>query len=92
MERNEDADDRHHRLDGEIGRVHTDTTLLRVPECRLKRLRDVRGVEAQTQARKLGIPRYTTVYRELLADSEIDGVLIGSPTPTLVACIIGAAL
>jgi myo-inositol 2-dehydrogenase / D-chiro-inositol 1-dehydrogenase len=76
---------------GRIGRVHLGTIIDRLPEYKPKWLCDVRIDEAQAQARELGIPRCTADYHELLADGEIDAVLICSSTPTHVPCIVDAA-
>lgn len=76
---------------GKIGRVHLGTILSRLPEYKPKWLCDVKIEDVRAQAKELGIPCYTADHHEVLADPETDAVLICSPTPTHVSCIVEAA-
>ena len=49
------------------------------PLARLTAVCDVRGAVAERTAASLGIARWTTDYQDLLADAEIDAVIIATP-------------
>ena len=66
---------------GRIGKLHSDNLATRVPNAELVVISDVFESAAKTQAEKLGI-RYTTDYKEILADPTIDAVFICSSTDT----------
>lgn len=76
---------------GRIGKVHAQSICRHVPAARVKIISDVRQEGLREFADSLGIPRITGDYREILADREIDAVLICSPTTTHADLAMAAA-
>ncbi|HCT91724.1 MAG TPA: inositol 2-dehydrogenase [Lachnospiraceae bacterium] len=68
---------------GRIGKVHVESISTKVANARIKMLADpfIREETAQW-AKKMGVAHVTKDYREVLADPEIDAVLICSSTDT----------
>jgi myo-inositol 2-dehydrogenase / D-chiro-inositol 1-dehydrogenase len=76
---------------GRIGKVHAATLAFQVPEARPVAVTDVNRAAAEELAAACGIPRIAAGAEELLADSEIDAVVICSPTDTHSELIVEAA-
>lgn len=68
---------------GRIGRVHVESICTQVPEAQVKLLADPFMTEETGQwAKNMGVKAVTKDYKEILADPEIDAVLICSSTDT----------
>lgn len=68
---------------GRIGRVHVESICTQVPNAKVKMLADpFMTEETSAWAKKMGVEETTKNYKEILADSEIDAVLICSSTDT----------
>ena len=68
---------------GRIGKVHTTSICTRVQGARIKTIADpFMNAETAEWAKGMGVEYTTTDYGEILADSEIDAVLICSSTDT----------
>lgn len=67
---------------GRIGSFHTRNLVRRVPEANVVAVCDIRLEVAQAVADELGIRRVVRDYRELLADRDIEAVVIASSTDT----------
>lgn len=76
---------------GRIGTVHAENLVYRIPEARVVAVADIRLDVAQTLARTLNIPQATADYREVLANPEVDAVLVCSSTDTHSEIIEAAA-
>lgn len=77
---------------GRIGSFHTRNLVRRIPEANVVAVCDIRLDVAQAVADELGIRRVVRDYRELLADKEIEAVVIASNTDTHAFMIKDAAL
>lgn len=75
---------------GMIGKVHAENLAYRIPEANPLIIADINEKAARETAARCNIPKMTTDYQEILADSEIDAVVICSSTDTH-ARIIGEA-
>jgi myo-inositol 2-dehydrogenase / D-chiro-inositol 1-dehydrogenase len=67
---------------GRIGSVHTRNLVNRIPEADVTAVCDIRLDVAQAVADELGIERVVKDYHELLADKDIEAVLIATNTDT----------
>lgn len=67
---------------GRMGSVHVRNIVRHIPEADLVAICDIRLEVAQAVADELGIQRVVKDYKELLADPEIEAVLIATSTPT----------
>lgn len=68
---------------GRIGRVHVESICTQVPNARVKMLADpFMTEETAAWAKNMGVEAVTKDYKEILADSDIDAVLICSSTDT----------
>ena len=68
---------------GRIGKVHVESICMHVPEAKVKTLADPFMSEATAEwAKGMGVEHVTKDYKEILADPEIDAVLICSSTDT----------
>lgn len=76
---------------GRIGKVHSMSILNYLPQVEVKAISDVFVEEAQNWAKKTGIKDVYKDYKQLLADPEIDAVLICSSTDTHAEIAIEAA-
>ena len=76
---------------GRIGRVHAETLAFRLPESQLLAIADLNREAAQAVAARCNIPKVAASPTEIIADPEIDAVLICSPTATHVDLIVQAA-
>lgn len=76
---------------GRIGRVHIQTITQRLPQARIAAVTDVNQQAAAAAAEAFGIGRVTPDYDAMLADDQIDAVLICSGTDTHAEFIIKAA-
>jgi|Deesub1362A_J573_1020465.scaffolds.fasta_scaffold01868_9 myo-inositol 2-dehydrogenase/D-chiro-inositol 1-dehydrogenase len=76
---------------GRIGRLHAQNLAHHVPGVELCAVADVIEEAAVELSQKLGIPRATTDYHELLKDPDIDAVLICTSTDTHAEIIKAAA-
>jgi myo-inositol 2-dehydrogenase/D-chiro-inositol 1-dehydrogenase len=76
---------------GRIGRVHTETLMRRVPGAALMAVTDVNHESAQACAAEYGVPRVAKSFEEILADKDIQAVVIASATDTHAPFIIQAA-
>ena len=67
---------------GRMGSVHVRNIARLIPEAELVAICDIRLEVAQAVADELGIQRVVQDYHELLADKEIEAILIASSTDT----------
>ena len=68
---------------GRIGRVHVESICTKVGNARIKSLADpFMNDETAAWAKKMGVENTTKDYKEIIADPEIDAVLICSSTDT----------
>ncbi len=68
---------------GRIGRVHVESICTKVGNAKIKALADpFMNEETELWAKKMGVENTTKDYKEILADPEIDAVLICSSTDT----------
>jgi myo-inositol 2-dehydrogenase/D-chiro-inositol 1-dehydrogenase len=77
---------------GRMGSVHTRNIARLIPEADLVAVCDIRLEVAQAVADELGVRRVVKDYKELLADPEIEAVLIATSTPTHAFIIKDSAL
>jgi len=76
---------------GRIGTVHGQSITYHIPQAEVSMISDVDKSRAKTLAVSLQVSAYTDHYRDLLANPDIDAVLICSPTNTHADIIIEAA-
>jgi myo-inositol 2-dehydrogenase/D-chiro-inositol 1-dehydrogenase len=76
---------------GRIGTLHAEHLAYRIPEANLVAVADVFAEAAQRCAGRFGIPTATADPRDLLADGNIDAVVICSSTDTHAQLIVDAA-
>jgi len=76
---------------GRIGKVHMQSITYNVPSARVLGITDVFKDGLQELADKYGIPKVYNDYKEMLADEEIDAVLVCSSTDTHADISIEAA-
>lgn len=76
---------------GRIGKVHAESIAYKLPQVRIKTIADINIDEARSVGSKYSIPNITDDYKQIINDSEIDAVLICSPTNTHSNYIIDAA-
>ena len=67
---------------GRIGKVHMESITYNVPTARVLGITDVFKDALPGLAEKYGIPKIYNDYKEMLADEEIDAVLVCSSTDT----------
>jgi myo-inositol 2-dehydrogenase/D-chiro-inositol 1-dehydrogenase len=67
---------------GRMGSVHTRNIVRLIPEAELVAVCDIRLEVAQAVANELGIQRVVKDYHELLADPDIEAILIATSTDT----------
>lgn len=68
---------------GRIGKVHVESICTQVEQAQVKMLADpFMNAETEEWAKNMGVPNVTKDYKEVLADPEIDAVLICSSTDT----------
>ncbi len=76
---------------GRIGPVHAETLAFRVPEAQLVAIADPRTEVAQKLADRCNNPRIINTGEELIADPNIDAVVICSPTDMHADMVVAAA-
>jgi myo-inositol 2-dehydrogenase/D-chiro-inositol 1-dehydrogenase len=76
---------------GRIGRVHAETLAFRLPESQIVAVTDVNREAAQALAARCNIPKVAATSDEILADPQIEAVLICSSTNTHAGLIEQAA-
>jgi myo-inositol 2-dehydrogenase/D-chiro-inositol 1-dehydrogenase len=76
---------------GRIGKVHAETLAFRLPESRIIAITDVKREAAQTLAARCGIPTVAESSDAILANPQIEAVLICSSTNTHADLIVDAA-
>ncbi len=76
---------------GRIGKVHAENLALRIPETNAVALADVMLPAAQETGARLGIPRISADYRDIINAPDIQAVVICSATDTHTQIIIEAA-
>ncbi len=76
---------------GRMGSVHARNLVRRIPAANVAAVCDIRLDVARAVAEELGIDHVTPDYRDLLADKEIEAVLIASNTDTHAFMIKDAA-
>jgi myo-inositol 2-dehydrogenase/D-chiro-inositol 1-dehydrogenase len=76
---------------GRIGKVHAETLAFRLPEAVPAAIADLDREAARRVAESCGIPSVREKAEEILADPQIDAVLICSPTNTHADLIAAAA-
>lgn len=67
---------------GRIGKLHINNIMTRIQGAKVVALSDVMVDNAKAVAAEWGIPKVYADYKELIADSEIDAVLVCSSTDT----------
>ncbi len=67
---------------GRIGRLHVSNIMSRIPNATVLAVSDVVADSAKALAKQWNIPRVYGDYKELVADPEIDAVLVCSSTDT----------
>ena len=67
---------------GRMGSVHVRNIAKLIPEADLVAVCDIRLEVAQAVAEEVGVQRVVQDYHDLLADPEIEGILIATSTPT----------
>jgi len=67
---------------GRIGKLHAENLTYRIPNAEPVVITDIAVKSAKETAEKLAIPKVATDHREILADKDIDAVLICSSTDT----------
>ena len=72
---------------GRMGSVHVRNMAQHIPEADLVAICDIRLEVAQALADELGIQRVVQDYHELLADPEIEAILMATSTDTHAAII-----
>lgn len=75
---------------GRIGRLHAEN-IVHIPKVRIKAISDIFIENVKEWAHQIGIENVTTDYHDILNDTEIDAVLVCSPTSTHVTIIREAA-
>jgi len=76
---------------GRIGRVHAQTIAFGLPEAEIRSITDINQNAARELADRCGIPRVADSSRDILADANVDAVLICSSTDTHAELISEAA-
>ena len=76
---------------GRMGRVYANDLAFRVPNARLTAVADQRADAAAAVAAECGVPKHYGSHHELLADKEIDAVVIITSTHTHGEMVIDAA-
>lgn len=76
---------------GRIGRVHAESLAFRLPEAHIQAITDVNREAAQAAADRCGVARVAASSAEVMADPEIEAVLICSSTDTHADLIVQAA-
>lgn len=76
---------------GRIGKVHAETLAFRLPESHIVAITDVNRDAAQSLAARCGIPNVAESSGEILANPQIEAVLICSSTNTHADLIVQAA-
>ena len=76
---------------GRIGQVHAQTLAYGIPQARLAGIADVNAALAEATATRLGCPHWTADALALIADPQVDAVVIASPNETHAPLIIAAA-
>src|SRR5262245_1477259 len=76
---------------GRIGKLHAENIAARVPEAAVAAIADINGAAAQAVAERLPGVRATDDYHALLADPNIDAVLVCSSTDTHATVAVEAA-
>jgi myo-inositol 2-dehydrogenase/D-chiro-inositol 1-dehydrogenase len=76
---------------GRIGKIHARSLAFLIPEAQVAAIADVDAGAAREAAEALRIPKALSDYREVLADRQIQAVVICAPTPLHSALIEEAA-
>lgn len=76
---------------GRIGKVHTMSITNQLPQVEIKAVTDIFLDQAKEWAEQMGIKTVYNDYKELIADPEIDAVLVCSSTDTHADIAIAAA-
>lgn len=76
---------------GRIGKVHAETLAFRMPQARIVAITDVNRAAAEEVAARCCIPAVAETSAEIMANPEIDAVLICSSTDTHADLIVQAA-
>lgn len=76
---------------GRIGKVHAESIAYKIPEIKIKAISDIDLNNAKEVALKYDISKYTSDYKDIINDDEINAVLICSPTDTHAEYIIESA-
>ena len=76
---------------GLMGSHHAESLALRVPGAQLVGIADPQLELAERLASRLGCPRWTRDYHDLLADPAVEAVVVASPAPFHAEAIVAAA-
>jgi myo-inositol 2-dehydrogenase/D-chiro-inositol 1-dehydrogenase len=76
---------------GRIGRVHAETLAFRLPEAQIAAITDIDREAALSVAARCNVSNLAASSAEIVADPQIEAVLICSPTPTHADLIVAAA-
>jgi myo-inositol 2-dehydrogenase/D-chiro-inositol 1-dehydrogenase len=74
-----------------MGRVHASNVVEKIPEAELVRVVDANEGAARSAAERLGGLGWSTEYGDLLADPDIDAVIIATPSPLHAEMVEAAA-
>jgi len=76
---------------GRLGRVYASDLAQRVPKARLAAVADKQSELAKSFAAEYGVPKWYPGHEDLLADGEIDAVVVVAPTSTHGEVVMAAA-
>jgi len=76
---------------GRIGSLHAKSVTYNIPSAKVLGITDVNAANSQAVASELGIEKIYDDYRQMLADPEIDAVMICSSTDTHADIAVEAA-
>jgi myo-inositol 2-dehydrogenase/D-chiro-inositol 1-dehydrogenase len=76
---------------GRIGKVHTETIVQSINDASVTAIADIEELEAKKLANRFSVPIFTNNYKDILNNSEINAVLICSPTNTHAQYIVESA-
>lgn len=76
---------------GRIGKVHTETIVQNIPDAEILEIADVNIEEAKKLAGKFNIAKFSSDYKNIINNPDIDAVVICSPTNTHAQYTIEAA-
>src|SRR5262245_49052348 len=76
---------------GRLGSLYASYLRARIPHVNLRAVSDLRETVAQTFAQENNVPKWFKDYRDLLAEKDVDSVIVVTPTSTHKEVVIEAA-